>query len=63
MSFKNLLKEKSISQTKLAKKLGVSQALISKWANDTCEPQLVMLPKLAQIFGVDIETILRSFEK
>jgi len=63
MSFKKLLKDRSISQANLAQKIGVSQALISKWANGTCEPQLVMLPKLAEIFGVDIETILESFGK
>jgi len=63
MNFKEMRQLNKMSRAELAKKLGISGQLIYRWETGTCEPQLVMLPKLAGIFGISIEAILRSFDK
>ena len=63
MLFKEIRKKKNLSRARLGALLGVSGQLIYRWENGTCEPQLIMLPKLAEIFETDLETILRCFGK
>lgn len=47
-----------LSQSELAKKLGVSDKAISKWENGKAKPQVDMLKKLAITFGVSVESLL-----
>ena len=47
-----------LSQSELAKKLGVSNKAISKWENGKAKPQVDMLKKLAIVFGVSVESLL-----
>lgn len=43
---------RAVTQTALAKTLGVSPGAVSQWENGTTEPSLAVLPKLAQALGV-----------
>lgn len=61
MLFKELLKEKSISQKELANKLNVSPQLITSWTKGRCQPQLDKLTNLSEILQVSIEDILNTF--
>ena len=49
-----LRKEKNITQEELAKKLDVSAQAVSKWENGG-SPDLELLPKIADYFGVSID--------
>lgn len=60
--FRSLLKERGITQSELAIQVGKSQRLISKWVNGDCQPQINMLPKLAEVLNVSVETILECFK-
>lgn len=51
-------KSKSMTQDQLAEKLGVTAQAVSKWENDQSCPDIAMLPKLAQIFGISIDELL-----
>ena len=50
--------EKSLSQTKLAELLGVSDKAVSKWENGKSKPQVEMLKKLAIVLGASFEEML-----
>ena len=58
-TFGNILKElrleKNMSQTELAKQIGVGKSIISLWEKDECEPTLSKLIALAEFFGVTID--------
>lgn len=50
-----LRKEKSISQTELAKRLNVSRQAVSKWEQGTSSPDTDRLIQLAEILGTEVE--------
>ena len=50
-----LRKEKSISQTELAKRLNVSRQAVSKWEQGTSSPDTERLIQLAEILGTEVE--------
>lgn len=54
-----LLRESdNISQTRLAKEIGFSQSAIAAWENETREPGLKTLLKIAQYFNVSTDYLL-----
>lgn len=53
----NLRKEKKLTQSQLAEKLGVSDQSVSKWENGQCSPDVSLFPVMAEIFGVSIDRI------
>lgn len=53
-----LRKEKGFTQDDLAQMLDVSPQAVSKWENDLTCPDISLLPKLAQILGVSVDTLL-----
>ncbi len=53
-----LRRKKSMTQEELAEQLGVSAQAVSKWENNVCCPDITLLPKLAQIFGVSVDMLL-----
>ncbi len=53
-----LRKQNNMSQTDLAKKLNVSNKLISKWETGGSLPSTEYLPKLCQIFNVKINELM-----
>lgn len=53
-----LRKEKGLTQEELAKQLSISSQAVSKWEKDTSCPDIMLLPLLAKILGISIETLL-----
>lgn len=50
-------KEKSLTQEALAKKLDVTNQAVSKWENNQCCPDTLLLPKIADILEVTIDAL------
>ncbi len=51
-------KRLGLTQDQLAERLGVTAQAISKWENDLSCPDITMLPKLAEIFGITTDELL-----
>lgn len=56
-------REKKLTQDELADKLGVSPQAVSKWENDVCCPDIMLLPRLAAILGVSVDSLLSGEEE
>lgn len=50
-------KSLAITQDALAHRLGVTNQAVSKWESDQCCPDVTLLPKLADIFGITIDEL------
>ena len=53
-----LRREKELKQDELAEMLNVSPQAISKWENNQTCPDISLLPRLAEIFGVTVDELL-----
>ena len=51
-------KQLGLTQDALAEQLGVTAQAVSKWENDQSCPDIFILPKLSEIFGVTTDTLL-----
>lgn len=51
-------KRLGLTQDQLAEKLGVTAQAVSKWENDQSCPDISMLPKLSEIFGISTDELL-----
>lgn len=51
-------KRLGLTQDALAEKLGITAQAVSKWENDQSCPDIAMLPRLAEIFGVTADELL-----
>ena len=52
-----LRREHSMKQDELAELLGVTPQAVSKWENGASMPDISLLPKIAEIFGVTIDSL------
>ena len=59
-SIKNFRKKKKVTQGDLAKWLGVSRQAVSMWEADKRELKATTLNKIAKMFGVSVDEILRT---
>lgn len=50
-------KERGLTQEGLAQKLGVTNQAVSKWESDQCCPDIMLLPALADVFGVSLDEL------
>lgn len=50
-------KERNLTQEALAQKLGVTNQAVSKWESDQSCPDVMLLPALADIFGIAIDEL------
>ncbi len=57
-----LRKAAGLTQEALASRLGLSSQAVSKWENGLSCPDVLLLPRLAEIFGVSIDALF-SLEK
>ena len=55
-----LRREQSLTQRKLAEIIGVTDKAVSKWERGLSYPDIVILPKLAEVLGVSEGEILRG---
>lgn len=60
---KVVLAEKNIQSKWISEQLGVSRATVSKWVNNTSQPSLEMIEKLAKLLDVDYTELLRLERK
>lgn len=51
-------KRLKLTQDQLAEQLGVTAQAVSKWENDQSCPDITMLPRLAEIFGITTDELL-----
>lgn len=58
-----LRKEKGMTQEELAEVLSVSPQAVSKWENDQSCPDISLLPALAEILGITVDTLLQGEKK
>lgn len=56
--FKELRKSKKITQIELSRHLGVNQATISKWENDSSFPDYPTLIKIAKFYNVSTDYLI-----
>ena len=57
---KVVLAEKDLSNIWLSKKLGVSQATVSKWMTNSSQPNLETLIKISKVLNVDVSELIRT---
>jgi len=57
-----LRKEKGLSQDELGKLVGVSNKAVSKWETYEANPDITLLPLLAQAFGVTTDELLTDIK-
>lgn len=57
-NIKRLRNEKGITQDLLAEKLHITRQAVSSWENDRTQPDVDMLEKLSEVFGVSIEELI-----
>ena len=55
---KELRKKKNISQQRLAIELGISQQSVNKYENHSIEPDIFLLIKIADFFGVSVDYLI-----
>ena len=60
---KVVLAEKNIHSKWISEQLGVSRATVSKWVNNTSQPSLEMIDRLAKLLDVDYTELLRLERK
>ena len=58
-----LRREKGLKQEDVAQVLEVSSQAVSKWENDQSCPDISLLPKLAKLLGVSVDTLLSGEEE
>ena len=56
----DLRKKKGFSQEKLAEYLNMSRQAVAKWEQNVCEPNLECLAKMSDLFGVDLDYLIRG---
>lgn len=57
-TIKKLRKEQDVTQEKLAAYLNISYQAVSKWENGTALPDITLVPKIANFFGITSDELL-----
>ena len=60
MNVKEMRKRSGITQTELARMMGVRQNTVSQWETGINHPHVEMLPDLADALGCTLDELLRS---
>lgn len=58
-----LRREKGITQEKMSERLGITSQAVSKWENDISYPDILQLPKIAQMLGVTVDELISGETK
>ena len=54
-----LRREKGMTQAELAAKMGVTDKAVSKWERDLSFPDVNTIPKLAELFHVTVDELMK----
>ncbi len=57
-TIKRLRKEKEITQEEFSEILGVSCQSVSRWENNSCYPDIELIPVIAEFFGITTDTLM-----
>ena len=57
-TIKKLRKEREITQEEFAEVLGVSCQSVSRWENDSCYPDIELIPTIAEFFGISTDRLM-----
>ena len=57
-TIKRLRKEREITQEEFAEVLGVSCQSISRWENNSCYPDIELIPTIASFFGISTDKLM-----
>lgn len=57
-NIKHLRREKDMTQEEFAEILGVSCQSVSRWENNTCYPDMELLPTISDVFQVTLDSLL-----
>ncbi len=60
---RTMRREKNVTQDELAQALGVSFQAVSRWENGQAYPDIELLPKIAEFFGITTDRLLGADEK
>ncbi len=63
MSFSSAREEAGMTQNEVAQALGVNQSAVSFWENGKTQPRSAQLPKIAKLYGVTVDELLREDEQ
>lgn len=63
MSFRQLREKANMTQSALAKKLGVTSVAINNYERGKRVPNIFTISKLAEILNVQIEEVVKCFDK
>lgn len=58
-----LISRSGLTQVEIAKRMMVTQSLVSQWVRGICEPRIEQLPVLAEILGVTVDKVIDCFKK
>ena len=58
-----LRKERGMTQLELAEQMGVTDKAVSKWERDLSFPDVSSLPRLAEIFGISVDELMKGKEQ
>ena len=62
MRFSSAREKAGLTQAEVAKALGVDQSAVSLWETGKTAPRAALLPKLADLYGVTVDELLRGKE-
>lgn len=62
-TIKKLRKEREITQEEFAEMLGVSCQSVSRWENNSCYPDIELIPSISAFFGISTDKLLGIDEK
>lgn len=57
-NIRSLRREKNLTQEELATMLGVTYQSVSRWENDSCYPDMELLPDIAAFFGITVDKLM-----
>ena len=60
-NIKRLRQRHNLTQDQVAEKLCVSYQAVSKWENNINAPDISLLPEIANLFGVSIDTLFSDY--
>ena len=56
-NIKQLRQQRNFTQAYIAEKIGVTYQAVSRWENNRSSPDIELLPKIACVLGVSIDTL------